>query len=154
MKKLEITASDLARRFAGVREIRGAVDHPLILAMLKLDATWPQNDETPWCSAFVNFVCWLLGLPRSHSLAARSWLLVGGEVKRKIDALIGFDVVILQRGSGPQPDATVINAPGHVGFFDGFNNNQVQILGGNQGDSVCAARFPIEQVLGIRRLYG
>jgi uncharacterized protein (TIGR02594 family) len=154
MKKIEMTAADLARRFVGINEIKGAVDNPLILAMLKLDASWPQNDETPWCSAFANFVCWLLGLPRSHSLAARSWLLVGSEVKHKFEALIGFDVVVLQRGSGPQPDASVINASGHVGFFDGFENNLVQILGGNQGDSVRVAKFPIEQILGIRRLFG
>ena len=56
----------------------------------------------------------------SDLLTARSWLLVGKEIKCRQDVSIGFDVIILNRGDGEQPDATVINAPGHVGFFDGF----------------------------------
>ena len=151
--KLEITAVDIAKRFLGIKEIKGSLDNPMILAMLQLDQSWPQNDEVPWCSAFVNYICWLLGLPRSKSLMARSWLLVGQEIKRKIDAVIGFDIIILKRGIGDQPDASVIDAPGHVGFFYGFNAGKVGILGGNQGDAISVQEFPDNQIIGIRRLF-
>jgi hypothetical protein len=58
----------------------------------------------------------------------------------------------LQRGGGDQPGADVIEAPGHVGFFGGFNDHSVMVLGGNQGDTVSLRPFPIERVLGFRRL--
>lgn len=151
--KLETTAFDIASRFLGIREIKGAIDHPMILAMLQLDQSWPQNDEIPWCSAFVNYICWLLDLPRSRSLAARSWLLVGKDVKRKMDAAKGFDIVILKRPGPGQPDASVIDAPGHVGFFAGFYAGKVQVLGGNQADQVSVAPYGLDQIIGIRRIW-
>jgi len=153
MKKIELTAIDMARRFTGIKEIPGDGNNSLIVAMLQLDAPWFDQDSTAWCSSFVNFVCWLLDLPRSKSPAARSWLLVGHEVKHRHESLIGFDVVILKRGTEPQPDETEINAPGHVGFFAGFVNDKVQLLGGNQSNTVSVASYPIDKILGIRRLF-
>jgi uncharacterized protein (TIGR02594 family) len=103
---MEITAFDLAQRFVGTKEAPGAVSNPLVLAMLQLDAAWVDDDVTPWCSAFVNFVTWLLRLPRSKSVAARSWLKVGVEVPLS-QAIPGFDVVVLSRGGGRQQCAPV-----------------------------------------------
>lgn len=122
--------------------------------MLRLDATWVEDDSTPWCSAFVNFIAWLLTMERSKSLAARSWLLVGRPVPLG-EAAPGFDVVVLKRGSGKQPGPEVLSAPGHVGFFVGLSadGKSVQVLGGNQGDEVSIASFPTTQVLGVRRLH-
>src|SRR5512145_2852086 len=102
MKAIEITAFDLAQRFVGISEISGSASNPQILAMLRLDAHWPEGDHVPWCSAFMNYVAWLLRLPRSKSLLARSWLSVGRPVNLE-EAEAGFDVVILKRGSGQQP---------------------------------------------------
>lgn len=133
----------LARRFIGLREVAGAVHNPQIMAMLRLDATWPQGDEIPWCAAFVGYIAWLLGLPRSKSLAARSWLKVGEPIDIT-DAERGRDVVVFSRGSNP--------AAGHVAFFDRLDGPYVYVLGGNQGDAVSIARFPILQVIGVRRL--
>lgn len=153
MKKIEISAFDLAMRFVGTKEIPGVVSNPLILAMLRLDDSWPTGEEVAWCSAFVNFVTNLLRLPRSKSLAARSWLTVGTPIAL-VTAEAGFDVVILRRGIGQQPGPEVIKAPGHVGFFAGRDNETVTILGGNQSDGVTVAPFPAAQVLGVRRLFG
>jgi hypothetical protein len=69
------------------------------------------------------------------------------------DAEPGADVIIIKRGQGEQPGPEVIDAAGHVGFFGGFNKDQVLILGGNQGNSVSLASFPDDQILGIRSLY-
>lgn len=148
---LEITAHDIASRFIGLKEIPGDEDNPGILAMLKLDGNWPEHDEVPWCSAFANYCAWLLRLPRSKSLRARSWLNVGKMIPID-DALVGFDVVILKRGGGDQPGPEVIEAPGHVGFFSGLEGDKVAVLGGNQGDQVSVATFPISRILGVRRL--
>jgi uncharacterized protein (TIGR02594 family) len=150
--KIETTAYHIAERFLGLKEVKGAVDNPQIMAMLRLDNQWPQNDETPWCSAFVNYVAWLLRLPRSKDLRARSWINTGVPVDMD-DAAVGFDIVVLTRAgdlSGPD----VIKAPGHVGFFAGRNSSSVLVLGGNQGDSVSILGFDPVRVLAIRRLAG
>ncbi len=151
MDSIEITAYSLAQRFIGVDEVSGNSSNPLVLAMLKLDQNWPEGDHVPWCSAFVNYVTWLLRLPRSKSLRARSWLNVGSSISLDL-ASVGFDVVILKRGTGNQPGADVIDAPGHVGLFGGVEGSKVLILGGNQSDSVNVSRYPANRILGIRRL--
>ena len=146
-----MTPYHLAQRFIGTTEVPGATANPQILAMLHLDGKWPKDDSVPWCSAFVNYVAWLLRLPRSKSLAARSWLGVGTPIPLE-EAMAGWDVVILQRGTGPQPGPSVLNAPGHVGFYAGRQGKDVLVLGGNQGDTVSIAPYPASRVLGVRRL--
>jgi uncharacterized protein (TIGR02594 family) len=151
---VQITAFDLAQRFIGVAEAPGSTSNPQVLAMLRLDNAWPEGDEVAWCSAFANYIAWLLRLPRSKNLSARSWLAVGTPVALR-DAEVGFDVVILKRGGDGQPGPEVLNAPGHVGFFaglEGERGERVRVLGGNQGDEVSIADFHAGNVLGIRRL--
>jgi hypothetical protein len=83
---------------------------------------------------------------------ARSWLLVG-EAILPDQASAGSDIVILKRGDGDQPGANVINAPGHVGFFAGWDIGKVCILGGNQSNSVNNQLYDGGRILGVRRLY-
>lgn len=143
---MNITPFDLAMRFVGIKEVAGALDNPSIIAMLRLDATWPEHDEVPWCSAFVNYIAWLLRLPRSKSLLALSWLDVGTPVEIK-DAQVDSDVVVLSRTGG-----------GHVAFFAGMQgflssgSPNVYLLGANQGDKVGLDYFPISRIIGVRRL--
>ncbi len=146
---MEITAFQLAERFVGIKEVPGTEHNPQVMAMLRLDQDWPEGDEVPWCSGFVNYVAWLLRLPRSKSLRARSWLNVGVS---PATPTVGFDVVILQRGPGMQPGPSVIDAPGHVGFFAGFADDRVMLLGGNQGNEVNLRAYDEDRVLGYRRL--
>jgi uncharacterized protein (TIGR02594 family) len=151
MRTIQTSAFSLAQRYVGVKEVPGHLENPIILAMLQLDASWPQEDEVAWCSAFVNWFAWMLRLPRSKSLRARSWLLIGEGISDARVAEAGFDVVILKRGPG-SPGPEVLEATGHVGFFAGYDGNKVLVLGGNQGNAVTVAGFPVLDVLGIRRL--
>lgn len=151
MNKIELSAFDLAQRFVGMREVAGSTSNPQILAMLRLDQEWPAGDDVPWCSAFMNYVAWLLRLPRSKDLRARSWLGIGKAVALG-DAEVGFDVVILKRGARNQPGPAVINAPGHVGLFAGREGSKLLVLGGNQADAVNVSPYPASQLLGVRRL--
>lgn len=131
---------EMAAQFIGVREFAGAKDNPILLGMLKLDDSWPEHDEIPWCSAFINFICFCCKLNRSKSLRARSWLSIGQPVL--LDAAKkGFDIVIFERGTG-----------GHVAFFDSIDEKSVYVLGGNQGNQVSFASFPRNRVMGVRRL--
>jgi hypothetical protein len=79
--------------------------------------------------------------------------LVGEPIVVSQLAVVGFDVVVLKRGSGNQPGPEVIKAPGHVGFFAGLNTTHVAMLGGNQSDSVNISFYDTDRILGIRRLY-
>jgi uncharacterized protein (TIGR02594 family) len=142
--KMKISAYDIAQRYVGVREVPGTKHNPLVLAMLKLDDDWPQSDEVPWCSGFMNWIAWHLRLPRSKSLMARSWLNVGRPIELK-DAIPGFDVVILYRGDPNGPS-------GHVGWYAGQGEGYVKLLGGNQGNRVSIADYPKSRVIGVRRL--
>ena len=145
-----IDAFDIAQRFAGIEEFDGQLDNPQLMAMLKLDVDWPEGDEVPWCSAFVNYVCWLLRLPRSKSLRARSWLQVGTAIP--LSEADRGDIVVLTRGAGDQPGAEVIEAPGHVGFYAGVDGNWIEVLGGNQSNTVKVSRYPKSRLLSIRRI--
>jgi uncharacterized protein (TIGR02594 family) len=141
-----VTLYDIAQRFVGQKEVPGDFSNPAVLAMLRLDNPGIKDDETPWCSGFMNWCAWLLRLPRSKSLAARSWLGVGHAVALD-KAEVGYDVVVLSRpAAGP--------AAGHVGLFAGLSQDgkNVLLLGGNQGDAVSIAEFPVERIVGIRRL--
>lgn len=138
-----VTIWDLANRFVGIREVPGKVSNALVLAMLQLDSTWPQDDEVPWCSAFVNYLAWMMRLPRSKRLNARSWLGVGTPVD---EPEVG-DVVVFWRGD---PEG----AQGHVGLFAGWGENRekVLVLGGNQNNEVNISAYPASRLLGFRRL--
>ena len=145
-----IDAFSLAQRYVGIEEVGGGLDNPAIMAMLKLDSKWPDHDEVPWCSAFVNHICWLARLPRSKSLMARSWLEIGEGVH--LDQAMRNDIVVLKRGKGKQPGPEVLDAPGHVGFYAGRFAGWIEILGGNQGDTVKVSRYSVNSLLGVRRL--
>jgi uncharacterized protein (TIGR02594 family) len=151
MKKMKISAYEVALRFVGIKEIPGSTANPQILAMLRLDQQWPDDDSVAWCSAFVNYVAWLLRLPRSKSLRARSWLSIG-EVIGLDEAEPGFDIVIFKRRGSNQPGPSVVDAPGHVGFYAGVEGKNVLLLGGNQSNAVTMNGYPKTRVLGVRRL--
>jgi len=144
---MEVTAAQLAKRWVGVRERKGDAINPAIAFMLELVGV-KGDDAIAWCSAFVNFVAWQLGLRRSGSAHARSWLMVGEPVELD-HAQVGFDVVVFNRGGDPRP---VVPGPGHVAFYAGRNGDMVHVIGGNQGDGVSIASFPAHDVLGVRRL--
>jgi len=155
---LPMTAFDLAMRFMGTTEVRGQLDNPQVMAFLTADAGWPEHDEVPWCSGFVNYIAKLMRLPRSKSLRARSWLEVGRPILDTEwgDQSIGYTTVILKRGHGDQPGPEVINAPGHVGWLAGYDADRglVHILGGNQSNQVSVAAYSANRILGVRDLIG
>lgn len=151
---MNVTALSIARRYLGTAERPGAQHHPLITA-------WHEQarlgrgvaDETPWCGSFVGHVAWLLDLPVPDLPArARHWLTVGEEVPLS-EARPGWDIVVFRRGGGSQPGPEVLDAPGHVAFFEEEEPDRVVVIGGNQGDAVTVGRYPKSRVLGVRRLY-
>lgn len=149
-----MTPFDLASRFIGLKELAGGKDNGFIAWAHSLCGDGEQlPDEVPWCSAFLNAICWMLRLPRSKSALARSWLSVGLPIVLA-QAKAGHDVVILKRGAEPQPGPENLTAPGHVFLFGSEDGTRIMGVGGNQGDAVTLGSFPITSILGIRRLSG
>jgi uncharacterized protein (TIGR02594 family) len=135
-----------------VHELPGGKDHPFIQWCHMLCGLGPDTpDEIAWCASFINAICFLQGLPRTKSAAARSHLRLPREITL-VDARIGYDIVIFKRGKGPQPGPEVLDAPGHVGFYSGVQGEGVWILGGNQKNGVTRQWFPTADIIGIRRL--
>ena len=130
----------------GEKEIFGNHAHNQTIVDYAKDAgfDWVNDDETPWCSIFVNWVAQQNDLISSKKANARSWLLIGQKVDQEPEP---GDVVIFWRES-PQ------SWKGHVGFFFGYSKDgsRVYCLGGNQGNQVSISAYDANTVLGFRRL--
>jgi uncharacterized protein (TIGR02594 family) len=144
-----LTPFSLAQRFVGISELAGDRHHPVIQWALMLcgyDAESP--DEIPWCAAFLNLIFWLLRLPRTKSARARSWLTLGVPVTLEA-AVPGMTWVVLKQADG-DAGPEVVDVRGHVGLYAGHDAQFVEVLGGNQQNSVSVARFPLGRILSIR----
>jgi uncharacterized protein (TIGR02594 family) len=136
-----MTWLDIGRKEIGVKEAAGAASNPRVLEYLNCTSYGSQQgDETPWCSAFMNFVMKEAGLSYTKNAAARSWLSWGEAI---LDPVPGC-VVVFWRDS-PQSWA------GHVALYVGDGpNGTLKVLGGNQSDEVCEAYYAKARVLGFR----
>lgn len=137
-KLLEIALSQY-----GQKEVVGKLHNDTILNYAKeAGFTWVSDDETPWCSIFLNWATKKAGVSYSGKANARSWLNVGIPVTTPT---VG-DVVVLSRGSNP--------ASGHVGIYiANCEDEQIWVLGGNQSNRVSITTFPKSDILGFRRLH-
>jgi len=126
----------------GIRERRGEGRHnPRIVEYISSVNRSIQDDETAWCSAFVNWVMSEIGLRGSRRLNARSWTTWGNTVPT----------------SSPQYGAITVlwrvspsSWKGHVGFYCGEANGKLILLGGNQGNKVSLKEYPRERLLTYR----
>jgi uncharacterized protein (TIGR02594 family) len=125
----------------GQAEIPGSKSNPRIteyLASTNLPASGRQ-DETPWCSAFVNWCMLQSGYRGTRSAAARSWLQWG----HKVPAPKLGTIVVLWRDD---PSST----KGHVGIFIRKEGASLWLLSGNQGNQVSIENYPLARVLDYR----
>jgi len=128
----------------GIKEIKGDQNTQRIVDYAKESGfNNITDDETPWCSIFVNWCCMKAGLQRTHKANARSWLTVGLPVEDPIPG----DIVVYWR-ENPK------SWQGHVGIFVGYSKDHrlVYTLGGNQKNSVSIQGYDASKVLGFRRL--
>lgn len=136
---LEIAAKEL-----GIKEISGPDDNAQIINYAQESGFKNiEDDETPWCSIFLNWCCMKAGLQRTHKANARSWLSVGFPVD---DPKPG-DVVVYWRDN---PNSW----KGHVGIFLGYSKDRATVftLGGNQKNCVSIQGYDASAILGFRRL--
>lgn len=125
----------------GQKEIEGKSNNPTIVNYAKeCGFEWVNDDETPWCSIFMNWVTLKSGYERTNKANARSWLDVGLPILMPETG----DIVIFKRGNSEWK--------GHVAIFMSFDGNYAWVLGGNQSNQVKVSKYNLEDVLGYRRL--
>jgi uncharacterized protein (TIGR02594 family) len=132
---------EIANKELGIKEIKGRLHSNRILEYHSTTTLKATDDETPWCSSFVNWCVQLAELKGTNSAAARSWLKWGNEVKEPYEGC----VVVIKRGNS--------SWQGHVGFFVKEVGNNILILGGNQSNAVTVSSYSKERVLGYRDMY-
>ena len=136
---------EYARQFLGVAEDESDSQHnPTILEyslVLGIDWMTTDDDEHPWCAAFVGAALEMVGFKSTRKMNAKSYLDWGQDVPLN-QAQIG-DIAVFHRGSSP--------AAGHVGFIVGFEDGVIHLLGGNQGNQVSIAKYLIADLAGVRR---
>ena len=118
----------------------------------KWAADWYNDDSVPWCGLFVGAICARTGLdyraPPKNYLAALAWADWGDPVQFKgkeglrLNEIRIGDIGVLVRKGG-----------GHVGIIVGVTSDgkNIIMLGGNQGDKVSFAEFPVERLYAVRR---
>ena len=133
---------DVAAGYTGLKEYPGAKHNPKIIKFYA-DAghSWVQDDETPWCAAFVGSVLAECGIPGTKELNARSYLKWGKTVD--INNAKPGDVVVFWRGSRD-------SWKGHVAFYSHHDANSVYVLGGNQGNAVTVQAYARDRLLDVR----
>lgn len=125
----------------GQKEIVGVQHNDSIVKYAKeAGFAWVNDDETPWCSIFMNWIAMKTGYERTNKANAKSWLEIGIPVSTPETG----DVVVFSRGAN--------TAQGHVGLFIAKRYGLVYVLGGNQGDAVSITPYKESDVIGYRKL--
>ncbi|MBU5614455.1 NlpC/P60 family protein [Geomonas azotofigens] len=116
----------------GQAQVEGQLHNPRILqyhAATKYGAT---DDETAWCSSFVNWCLKEAGIVGTKSAAATSWLHWG----RICGPTVGA-ITVIYEFNRPRTRSGY-----HVGFWIEESRSHFKLLGGNQSRTVRISRFP------------
>jgi len=127
---------------AGVKEVPGPGVNQRIVEYLKTTTLEPaaaENDQTHWCSGFVNWCFKQCEIEGTGSPAAKSWLGFGAKLTKPRKGC----VVVFDRPPDP--------LSGHVAFYIGeVGNESIAVLGGNQGDAISIDTYPRKRLRGFR----
>ncbi len=117
----------------GQKEIKGAQHNPRIVEYHGTTTGKFKDDETPWCSSFVNWVMQKAGQGGTNSAQAISWARWG----KKVDKPAYGAIAVISYGGGK----------GHVGFVVGKQGSSLLLLGGNQSDAVNVKPFGTGKII-------
>ena len=130
-----------AKSYLGTVEIKGSGNNPNILNFwANIQQDWVHSDSVPWCAAFVGNVLVECGYKSTNSGRAKSYLEWGVRAPNLKCPPIG-SIIVFHRG----PPGSRF---GHVAFLAALHNgsiyddqNNITVLGGNQSDKVCFAKY-------------
>jgi uncharacterized protein (TIGR02594 family) len=126
---------EVAKGQLGVSEIPGKKNNPQIIEYHSATTLHAKDDETAWCSSFVNWTLKTIGIKGTNSASALSWRKWGQLLKKPAFG----SIAILNYGKGK----------GHVGFVAGINpKGSLVLLGGNQSNKVKYSVFSSAKIVG------
>jgi uncharacterized protein (TIGR02594 family) len=118
----------------GVTEIAGSKHNPSIIGYHATTGGF-KDDETPWCSSFVNWSINQVGIKGTNSARALSWSGWG----QSLNSPAYGSIAIIDYGG----------SKGHVGFVAGVNSSgSIILLGGNQSNMVRYSAFSPSSISG------
>jgi len=123
----------------GTKEISGKGHNARILRYSGALTGDFKSDETPWCSAFANWVMMQVGIAGTRSGWAKSWRNWGRSLG-KDNPRYGA-IAVFNRKYWSEDDQKFKNGS-HVGFYVAHKGGRIELLGGNQGDSVSISPYP------------
>lgn len=134
----------------GIREESEPGQHNArILTYHRTTTLRATDDETPWCSSFVNWVMVQSGRKGTNNALAKSWLDWGVSVKEPKQG----DVVVIKQKIAGSSQATESRSGYHVGFYLASSPTHIKIFGGNQANQVKDTSYSLKfyEVTGYRR---
>lgn len=127
----------------GIKEITGTNNNKKVVSYFQeIGFKQINEDETPWCSAFINWCAMIAGYERTNKLTARSWLDIGKKIE--LDSAQLGDILIFKRGTQ--------SWQAHVTIYINRVNDDLYGLGGNQNNMVNIQPYDKKNLIGIRRL--
>ena len=123
-----------------IEEVRGTRHNPKILQYHATTTLRAHQDETAWCSSFVNWCITQADLKGTDRANARSWLSWGVPLSQPKKGA----VAVFWRGKSND------GVTGHVGFYLEDSGSTVKLLGGTQGDRVSMKDQTMKKFLGFR----
>lgn len=131
----------IARAELGVSERLGPGQHnPRIVEYHSTTSLGASDDETPWCSSFVNWVLVHAGCKGTGSARARDWLSWGSALQFPRPGAV---TVLHRRHAGGRDGSTGSSSGFHVAFLISATPTQVRLLGGNQSNQVRYSNFSL-----------
>ena len=128
--------------FYGLSEIEGKKHNNQIISFFhELGYNYINDDETPWCAAFINYCAKKIGAQYATGLRARNWMKCG---KSSNKPSIG-DVVVFGYGGKNSKS-------GHVAMYISEDFDSIYCLGGNQSNMVTISSYCKSDLLGYRKL--
>ena len=138
------TAYDLARKEIGTKEIVGSKHNPKVVGWFaEVGHSWVNDDETPWCAAFVGAMLKRAGYRFTGKLNARSYADTPSNTEVSLSDVQEGDIVVFSRGNSAWQ--------GHVGFFVRQTAKSILVLGGNQNNEVNEKFYSKSRLIGVYR---
>lgn len=131
-----------ARGYLGLREIKGRIHEPKIVAFFRRLGIKVWDDETPWCAAFLGATLEEAGQKSTRSAWALSYASYGFPLAYPAVGAIAY---MRRKNSAGK------TIGGHVAYVVGERaDGTLMLLGANQGDAVTIAPFARERIMGYR----
>ena len=131
---------NIAKGETGTVEWHGEADNPEVMKYHHSVATWFEDDETPWCASYVNWVMEEAGYTTVNSARALDWLKFGQESEPV------FGAISVKTRYNKEGQAV----GGHVAFLVAEDKDYYYMLGGNQADSVKISKYRKQGWRGFR----